>query len=46
MTLAAAYEFRGKGAELARKKETPGLESVYFGMSNSISTRIRVEVQP
>ena len=43
MTLAAANDFRTKGADLAKRK-VKGYEGLYFGMCNTVSTRIRCEV--
>jgi len=43
MTVAAAFEFRTKGANLARSK-TEGFTGVYFGLSTTLATRIRCDV--
>jgi hypothetical protein len=43
MTEALAYEFRTKGAALARAK-TDGYAGVFFGLSTTLATRIRCEV--
>jgi hypothetical protein len=43
MTEELAYEFRTKGAALARAK-TEGYAGVYFGLSTTLATRIRSEV--
>jgi hypothetical protein len=43
MTKSLAYEFRTKGAALARAK-TDGYAGVYFGLSTTLATRIRCEV--
>jgi hypothetical protein len=38
-----AQEFRAKGAALSKAK-TDGFQGVYFGMSTTLSTRIRCDV--
>jgi hypothetical protein len=43
MDLAAAQEFRRKGAALARAK-TEGFAYVYFGTCITLGTRVRMEV--
>jgi len=43
MTVGSAFEFRSKGAALAKAK-TEGFAGTYFGMSTTLATRIRVEV--
>ena len=43
MTLSAATEFRDKGKELAKKKET-GFKGVYFGLCTTVGTRVRCDV--
>jgi hypothetical protein len=44
MTKEIAYEFRTKGAALARAK-TEGFQGIYFGLSTTLATRIRSEVR-
>ena len=43
MTEKLALEFRTKGAALARAK-TEGFAGVYFGISTTLGTRVRCEV--
>jgi hypothetical protein len=43
MSESLAYEFRTKGAALARAK-TEGFQGVYFGVSTTLATRIRSDV--
>lgn len=43
MTEKLAQEFRTKGAALARAR-TEGFTGIYFGLSTTLATRIRCEV--
>jgi len=41
--MAAAQEFRAKGAALAKAK-TEGFGGIFFGLCSTLSTRVRIEV--
>ena len=44
LTLKAAYELRSKGKDEARKEDSE-FHNIYFGYSNTLSTRVRVSVR-